>query len=254
MIEAIVSGKKNTTWWIGCSGFHYKEWKTVFYPEKLPQKKWFEFYSQHFSTLELNVTFYRFPQLSFLQNWYTKSPEGFCFSLKVPKAITHYKQFNDTERMLGDFYATSREGLREKLACVLFQLPERFTFTEERLGKIIKSVDNSFTNVVEFRHESWWQQPVYETLARHSIVFCGQSHPKLPDNVVHNQSIIYYRFHGVPTLYLSQYQQKKLQSIIDQMFEADPLKQVYIYFNNTMGMAGIRNARQTIRLVNKAEV
>jgi len=55
-------------WYIGCSGFHYKEWKGIFYPDGLPQSKWFEYYSQQFNTLELNVTFYRFPQLSFLQN------------------------------------------------------------------------------------------------------------------------------------------------------------------------------------------
>src|SRR5215210_608209 len=93
-------------WWIGCSGFHYKHWKEIFYPKDLPQNKWFDFYLQHFNTVELNVTFYRFPQLSFLQNWYKKSPDEFRFSVKMNKAVTHYKQFNDTERMIADFYAT----------------------------------------------------------------------------------------------------------------------------------------------------
>ncbi len=58
-----------TKWWIGCSGFHYKHWKGIFYPEKLAQNKWFDYYNDHFKTLELNVTFYRFPQLSFLETW-----------------------------------------------------------------------------------------------------------------------------------------------------------------------------------------
>lgn len=49
-------------WFIGCSGFHYKHWKGVFYPEDLPQIKWFDFYCEHYHTLKLNVTFYRFPQ------------------------------------------------------------------------------------------------------------------------------------------------------------------------------------------------
>lgn len=56
------------TYHIGCSGYHYRHWRGVFYPEKLPMRRWFEYYSQHFRTLELNVTFYRFPQLSFLEN------------------------------------------------------------------------------------------------------------------------------------------------------------------------------------------
>ena len=66
-------------WHIGCSGYHYKDWKEIFYPPGLPQKKWFEYYNTHFDTLELNVTFYRFPQLKFLQNWYDVSYSRLCF-------------------------------------------------------------------------------------------------------------------------------------------------------------------------------
>src|SRR5687768_4735302 len=101
--------------WIGCSGFHYQEWKEVFYPKGLPQRKWFDYYSQQFNTLELNTTFYRFPQLRILQNWYNVSPEIYRFSVKAPRLITHYKQFKDSKRMLSDFYGTSLEGLRDKL-------------------------------------------------------------------------------------------------------------------------------------------
>ena len=110
-------------WHIGCSGFHYRDWRGTFYPVKLPQKKWFDYYCEHFKTLELNVTFYRFPQLSFLQNWYQKAPADFRFSVKAPKAITHFKQFHDTARMISDFYETINNGLQEKLGPVLFQMP-----------------------------------------------------------------------------------------------------------------------------------
>src|ERR1700759_2717586 len=152
-------------WFIGCSGFHYKEWKGKFYPEKLAQKNWFDFYSQHFNTLELNVTFYRFPQLSFLNNWYKKSPDEFCFAVKAPRLITHYKQFNETEQLLSDFYSTVKEGLKEKLGPILFQLPGKIAYTEERLHRIIKSVNPDYINVVEFRHVSWWDKQVYSQLA-----------------------------------------------------------------------------------------
>lgn len=66
-------------WHIGCSGYHYRDWKEIFYPPGLPQKKWFEYYNSHFDTLELNVTFYRFPQLKFLQNWHDVSSPDFTF-------------------------------------------------------------------------------------------------------------------------------------------------------------------------------
>src|ERR1044072_6786414 len=103
-IEAIK--KIMAKWWIGCSGFHYKHWVGKFYPGDLPQRKWFEFYCEHFDTLELNVTFYRFPQLSSLQSWYKRSPAKFQFAVKAPRAITHYKKFNDIERLISDFYST----------------------------------------------------------------------------------------------------------------------------------------------------
>ena len=192
-------------WWIGCSGFHYQHWIGSFYPEDLPKRKWFEFYCEHFHTLELNVTFYRFPQLSFLQSWYKRSPDDFSFAVKAPRAITHYKKFNDTEKLISDFYSTIEEGLQEKLGCVLFQMPPRFDYTEERLEKIINSLDPSFNNVLEFRHESWWQQHVYDKLAKHKITFCGMSHPSLPDEIVQNTSVLYYSMHGVPNLYQSPY-------------------------------------------------
>src|ERR1043165_722031 len=106
-------------WHIGCSGFSYKEWKDVFYPPRLPQRLWFDHYSSRFSTLELNVTFYRFPQLKMLQAWYDKSPGGFIFSVKAPRLITHYKQLKDCQDLLNDFYTVCRDGLKEKLGPLL---------------------------------------------------------------------------------------------------------------------------------------
>ena len=91
-------------WYIGCSGFAYKEWKDAFYPPKLAQNKWFDYYTRHFNTLELNTTFYRFPTIKSLQGWYDKAPSQFTFSAKVPRSITHYKRFNETNRMMQDFY------------------------------------------------------------------------------------------------------------------------------------------------------
>jgi uncharacterized protein YecE (DUF72 family) len=238
-------------WRIGCSGYHYPEWKNLFYPEGLPQRKWFDHYALHFNSIELNTTFYRFPQVSFLSNWYEKSPPGFTFSVKVPRAITHYKQFLGTERMLGDFYNTSREGLAEKLGCILFQLPSRLVYTKERLARILNSLDYSFNNIMEFRHLSWWDEEVYFSLKERNVSFCSMSHPDLPDYVVTDTPVIYYRFHGVPKIYKSQYKKEKVEEIIAQVQNA-AVENAYIYFNNTMGMGGIRNAKQALRYIKKS--
>ena len=237
-------------WHIGCSGFHYKEWKDVFYPKGLAQRKWFDYYAQHFDTLELNVTFYRFPTVKSLKGWYDQAPDGFTFSSKVPRSITHYKKFLDTERMMNDFYNLLREGLAEKLSCVLIQLPPQYTYSEERLDRIINQADSDFTNVIEFRHESWWRKDVQTKLAKYDISFSGVSFPKISkDDAVINTNLCYYRFHGVPKLFYSEYEPEFVEKIYKQIRKSRKAKTAFIYFNNTASVAALHNARQLLALV-----
>jgi len=236
-------------WFIGCSGFAYKEWKEVFYPQGLPQSKWFDYYTQHFNTLELNVTFYRFPTLKSLQAWYDKAPDGFVFSAKVPRWITHYRRFEETERMLGDFYGLLKDGLKEKMGVVLFQLPGQFAYSTEKLHKIIVQLDYSFTNVIEFRNEGWWRKDVMQLLKKNNIGFCGVSFPKLPEDAVINTTMPYYRFHGVPKLFYSQYSKAFVKKIYEQLATKKSSKTIYVYFNNTATQAAINNARYLQTLI-----
>ena len=227
------------------------DWKEIFYPAGLPQSKWFHYYTRHFNTLELNVTFYRFPQLKFMQNWYNQSPAGFDFSVKAPRLITHYKQFSDVKRLLSDFYKTSRDGLQEKLGSILFQLPARMKYNGNLLKKIIDALDLSFRNVIEFRDESWWKISVYKELSKHNISFCGLSHPHLPDKVINNTNIVYYRFHGSPKLYYSQYKRKFIEQVADQIHAQKKITKAYLYFNNTAAIGAIRNAQYLQKIVRR---
>jgi uncharacterized protein YecE (DUF72 family) len=229
-------------WHIGCSGFHYRDWKDVFYPAGLPQRKWFDYYSSQFDTLELNVTFYRFPQVKFLKNWYAISPAHFSFAVKAPRLITHYKQFNDCENLLAGFCDTVEEGLSNKLGTVLFQLPPAFAYTPERLERIIQNMRPGLNNVLEFRHASWWDDTIYKRLKKEQIIFSGISHPTLPDKAVINNKLAYYRFHGVPKLYYSAYSHETLQKIADELITGNKVRETYIYFNNTATMGAIENA------------
>ena len=231
-------------WHIGCSGFHYKGWKEVFYPKGVPQRKWFEYYCEHFSTLELNVTFYRFPEVSMLKSWYERSAPDFSFSVKAPRIITHYKKLNECDKFLRDFYQTVEEGLKEKTSCVLFQFPPKYSYTNERLKKIIKSLDPGFPNVVEFRHESWWKNEVIKELGKNKITFSGMSHPLLPETVVANNSLFYYRMHGVPDLYQSPYSTQFLKQFIKEVKTSKKIKKAFIYFNNDIGCNAVKNATE----------
>jgi uncharacterized protein YecE (DUF72 family) len=236
-------------WWIGCSGFHYMGWKGTFYPEDLPQRKWFEFYCESFNTVELNVTFYRFPRVKDLQSWYDRSPDEFMFTVKAPRLITHYKRFNNTARELGDFYNSVATGLRNKLGSILFQLHPGIAFSEEKLEQILKSLDASFVNVIEFRHESWWRPSVVKALQQANVTFCGISYPGLPENVYKTSPTMYYRFHGVPKLYLSSYNKAKLEGVVTEIKQKRGVEDIYVYFNNDIEVAAVRNARTVQRLV-----
>jgi uncharacterized protein YecE (DUF72 family) len=230
------------TIYIGCSGFHYKEWKNVFYPDRLALSKWFQFYCEHFNTLELNVTFYKFPTEKSLEKWYNSSPENFKFSVKTPKAITHFKKFNECERMLGDYYDSLQQGLKQKLGCVLFQLPPQLIYSEALLEKIIINLNPSFKNVIEFRHKSWWKKTVFQKLKKHNVIFSGISYPGLPDDVIKTTKYMYYRLHGVPVLYKSAYSEIFLEDLVNKIKKVKATE-AWIYFNNTWGTAAIQNAR-----------
>lgn len=231
-------------WKIGCSGYHYAEWKGLFYPEGLARNKWFDFYCEHFNTIELNNTFYRFPRVEVLKKWYEKSPADFYFSVKAPRVITHFNKLKEAQRYLSDFYNAVRQGLREKAAAVLFQFPPGFQFEIERLERITDLLDPVMPNVVEFRHPSWWQEKVFEVLKEHGIIFSGLSHPTLPDEVVRTTDTLYYRFHGVPHLYISTYEAGQLEKTAMTIQQQEGLRQIFIYFNNTTEGGALTNAKQ----------
>ena len=238
-------------WWIGCSGFYYKPWRDKFYPPKLPQRKWFEYYCEYFNTVELNVTFYRYPKIEALQGWHARSPSDFRFTVKAPRLITHYKRFNNARREAADFYHLVSKGLQEKLGTVLFQLHPGIAYSEENLERIIDTLDPAFENVLEFRHESWWNKDVLKKLTDHRTTFCSISYPGLPDGVFKTSSIVYYRFHGVPQLYLSSYSDIELERVTDTINHFRNVSDVYAYFNNDIEVAAVYNARKLMEIADK---
>jgi uncharacterized protein YecE (DUF72 family) len=240
-------------WHVGCSGFHYRHWRGTFYPDQLAQKRWFEFYAGQFPTLELNVTFYRFPRLEVLRTWYDKAPVEFRFAVKAPKAITHFKQFHGTVDMLTDFYTTIRTGLQEKLGPVLFQFPPRFRYQPERLARVLDQLDPGFDNVLEFRHPGWWCEEVYAALRKRGVTFCGMSYPGLPDEPVVTSPLVYYRFHGVPDLYRSSYTEAELSAFSREVTGVAGVNSLWCYFNNDAAVAAIPNARSLTALADQKQ-
>lgn len=230
---------------IGCSSYNNRYWKGIFYPDNMTASDMFEFYYQHFNTYEFNGSFYRFPTLRVFNNWYNKAPENFLFSVKAPKEITHIKQFSDCENLLSEFYNVCKNGLKEKLACVLFQFPPSYFFTSKRLQQIIRNLDLNFKNVIEFRHKSWWNPEVWDAFLENNITFCSVSHPQLPQTIFKDFPLVYIRLHGIPQMFYSSYSLEELL----QIKIATSLKSGFMYFNNTASEAGILNALEMKRIM-----
>lgn len=228
--------------WTGCSGFSYPDWKGLFYPEKLASRKWFEYYCEKFNTVELNNTFYRFPQPAHLKGWYDRSPEQFRFAVKAPRIITHYKRFKNVDDDLQRFYDTVYSGLSDKLGSILFQLHPGMHYSEESLERILGTLQNDFTNVVEFRHASWWRDDVLKALKHQGVVFCSISYPGLPEDIYQTAPVIYYRFHGIPKLYYSDYDTDTLSEVHKAIHTFKHVKEAYVYFNNTAQGHAVNNA------------
>lgn len=238
--------KKNELY-IGCSSYTTASWQPLFYPENLPKKNWFDYYCRQFDTYEFNGSFYRFPTVSNLEQWYDKTPVGFKFSMKVPKMITHIKKMEDCDQEIGDFYTVVTHGVKDKLACVLWQFPPGFVYTEERLKSIVGKLNGNFKNIVEFRHQSWWSPQTLATLSEANITFCNPSYPGLPDKIIKNTSIGYFRFHGIPKLFYSEYPEKTIEAFYNDLMSKN-FSEAYIYFNNTASAAGIINALQLLKI------
>jgi uncharacterized protein YecE (DUF72 family) len=232
---------------IGCSSFYNSFWKSIFYPNNLPSKKWFEFYCQHFNTYEFNGSFYKFPTLKIFQNWYDKSPEAFLFSVKVPKEITHIKKLHECESLLHDFYEVCINGMKEKLGPILFQFPPSYAFSKEKLDNIIGILNYDFQNVIEFRHESWWNPEVWNSFKENNITFCSVSHPDLPQTIFKDFPLLYIRLHGIPRMFHSSYSTDELIVVKGEIHSK---KEGFVYFNNTASEAGILNALELKRMNN----
>lgn len=234
---------------IGCSGWSYRHWQGFFYPETLSHQQWFKYYTTHFNTVELNYSFYRFPTPATAKRWYEQAPEGFRYSLKVNRIITHLKQMQGTKRLVDDFYALG-EILGEKMGCFLFQFPPTFHYTPEHLQQLLAQLDPQFRNVVEFRHNSWWQEEVYRELKKNKISFCSISYPELPETLIDTSDYVYLRFHGRNPKYSENYEEIELVQWINRFSQIKP-QSTWIYFNNDYQGLAPNNALLMHRLLEK---
>ena len=149
---------------VGTSGYAYKEWKGRFYPEKIAANKMLNYYGQQFNGVEINNTFYRMPSERVLVNWYDEVPDSFVFVLKASRKITHFKRLKAEAEDELRYLLKTASVLRDKLGPTLFQLPPNLKKDLERLETFLGFLPKRWRAAFEFRHESWYDDDVYEAL------------------------------------------------------------------------------------------
>jgi uncharacterized protein YecE (DUF72 family) len=155
---------------VGTSGFAYKEWKGIFYPEDLSPKKYLSYYAGHFKTTEINNTFYRMPTAKLTGSWYAEVPSDFSFTLKLSQRITHFKRLKTVDEEM-NFFLESASALNEKLGPILVQLPPNFKKDLEVLDNFLSRFAGRAKLAFEFRHESWFGDETYDLLRSHNTAF-----------------------------------------------------------------------------------
>lgn len=239
---------------VGTSGYNYSHWRGRFYPEGLPSTDWIAYYAREFSTVELNVTFYRLPLAKTFANWYERTPSGFFFALKGSRLVTHLKRLAGVEETVCRFFERAA-GLKEKLGVVLWQLPPGLKADGARLAAFCEllaadPVASNVRHAFEFRHQSWFVPEVYEILARHRHALCVADGPRWPKAREVTADFVYLRFHGSRKLYSSGYTSEELAGWAEQIRDwLDRGYDVYAYFNNDAEGYAVANARELRSLV-----
>lgn len=227
---------------VGCSGWFYWHWRGGFYPEGMATKEWFPTYRKTFATVELNAPFYSWPTVNAVTGWVRQAGgDPFVYTVKVCELITHVKQFTGTKTLVRDFGLIA-DLLGPRMGCFLFQLPPSYHYTLARLKAIVSQLDPARRNVVEFRHESWWNENVYAAFREHGVVFCSCSAPRLPDKLILTAPEIYIRFHGKAGWYRHHYAEAELQEWHERVRDSGA-ERVWAYFNNDFEGHAIDNAR-----------
>jgi uncharacterized protein YecE (DUF72 family) len=156
---------------VGTSGWSYKEWKGSFYPEKLPDREMLRHYGEHFSTVEVNNTFYRMPNLATLESWSGDVPPDFSFVLKASKRITHERRLKEVADSV-EYLQRTAGALGPKLGPFLVQLPPNMKKDVPRLRDFLALLAPTTRAAFEFRHASWFEDDVYAALSERNAAWC----------------------------------------------------------------------------------
>jgi uncharacterized protein YecE (DUF72 family) len=157
----------------GTSGFAFKEWKGVFYPEGTKDAGMLAYYATRFPTVEINNTFYRLPKETVLADWAAQVPDGFTFTIKASQRITHFARLKPEAAALVDYLVKATAVMGDRLGAILFQLPPNMKKDADRLRDFLARLPSGRRFAMEFRHESWFDDDTVAALRDHDVAMVG---------------------------------------------------------------------------------
>lgn len=237
---------------VGCSGWAYKHWRGLFYPDGLPQSRWFDRYAEEFDTVEINNSFYRLPPPETFARWRDQAPPGFAYAVKANRFLTQAKKLKDCAEPMASMMA-SVEALGDRLGPLLFQMPPRFAFNPERLESFLAILPAGVASVFEFREASWYRAETYALLERFGASLCLH---EMPGSAIADVAVgpaAYVRFHGTAGKYVGRYSEAVLEEWAEWFIAQSAAgRSAWAYFNNDIHGHAIADALSLKALVSRA--
>jgi uncharacterized protein YecE (DUF72 family) len=214
----------------GTSGWSYPQWKHTFY-QGCPQREWLHCYSGHFSSVELNSSYYRLPAEQTARHWAEMIPAGFLICAKAWRGITHYARLRHCENKLGDCLKLFRL-FGDKLGPVLFQLPASFKRDDAVLADFLKLMPDDIEPVFEFRHRSWQHDDIFAQLEKAGATLCHSHMKTWLTRRILTSPMLYIRMHGTRGWFNGAYSERALRMLASYIRKTG-VKKAFVFFNNT---------------------
>jgi uncharacterized protein YecE (DUF72 family) len=233
---------------IGCSGWQYADWRGSFYPQGEPQRRWLELYAERFDTVEVNSTFYRLPRRDAVAAWVKQTPDGFTFTIKASRYLTHIKRLTDLGDGVSRFYERIEPLVSSgRLGPVLWQLPGNFQRDDARLAAWLQALPDG-RHTIEFRHPSWFAPPVMQALREHDVALTIGDHPERPFQTHQaTASWRFVRFHYGARGRAGNYSATEIETWARRIAQWRRRETVWAYFNNDWRGFAPANARLLAR-------
>ncbi|MFD7919247.1 DUF72 domain-containing protein [Streptomyces sp. NPDC059740] len=228
---------------VGTSGWMYRDWRGVLYPDGVPQRDWLSRYAEEFATVENNNAFYRLPSAQTFADWRRTVPEGFVMAVKASRYLTHMKRLRDPEEPVERLLERAA-GLGGRLGPVLLQLPPNMREDAGALDRCLRRFPATVRVAVEPRHETWFVPRVRQVLEERSAALCWADRRARPTTPLWRTAEWgYLRLHEGIATPPPRYGRRSLRTWAERVAATWPGgATVHVYFNNDPGGAAVHDA------------